>query len=134
EKLMAGKSGGQELADRYRQEVDFTKKPADATQVAAAPAGPKQNPCSLEDAKARIAYERESLDSIGKSNAAQPKTKPPANCQLEDAKAKIEEARALLNSVDQGGNASTGQQASSNSTGTGAAKKTSTPAKKTTPK
>lgn len=129
EKLMAGKASGQELADRYKQEVDFTRKPADATQVAvAAPAGPKQNPCSLEDAKARIAYERESLDSLGKSGAAAPKTKPPANCQLEDAKAKIEEARALLDSM--GGSSPPAQQQTSTTAKKPATAKKSTAAPK----
>lgn len=124
EKLMSGKSGGQELADRYKQEVDFTKKPASEAQEAkaAAPAGAGQNPCSLEDAKARIAYERESLDSLNKPGS-QPKTKAPANCSLEQAKAKIEEARALLDSVD-----SSSGSASASGTKSGPAK----PATKTT--
>lgn len=98
DKLMASKSGGQELADRFTKSVDFTKPPV-TMQAASATHGP--NPCSLDDAKARIAYEREALDNLGKSNASSTK-KPPANCSFEDAKAKIAEAKAELDKMNGG--------------------------------
>jgi beta-barrel assembly-enhancing protease len=107
DKLMAGKSGGQELADRFTKSVDFSK-PVVTMQAASASTGP--NPCSLEDAKARIAYEREALDNLGKSGA-KPTKQPPANCSFENAKAKIAEAKAELDKMS-GGSAET--QASSN--------------------
>jgi beta-barrel assembly-enhancing protease len=100
DKLMASKSGGQELADRFTKSVDFTKPPVTMqAQTASATHGP--NPCSLDDAKARIAYEREALDNLGKSNASSTK-KPPANCSFEDAKAKIAEAKAELDKMNGG--------------------------------
>jgi len=102
DKLMAGKAGGQELADRFTKSVDFSKPPV-TMQAATASAGP--NPCSLEDAKARIAYEREALDNLGKSNAKSTK-QPPANCSFENAKAKIAEAKAELDKMS-GGSAET---------------------------
>ena len=95
DKLMAGKSAGQELADRFTKSVDFSK-PVVTMQAASTSAGP--NPCSLEDAKARIAYEREALDNLGKSNA-KPTKQPPANCSFENAKAKIAEAKAELDKM-----------------------------------
>jgi beta-barrel assembly-enhancing protease len=107
DRLMAGKSGGQELADRYTKSVDFTKSPV-TMQAATASAGP--NPCTLEDAKARIAYEREALDNLGKSNATSTR-KPPANCSFENAKAKIAEAKAELEKMS-----GTETQTSSNQT------------------
>ena len=107
DKLMAGKSAGQELADRFTKTVDFSKPPV-TMQAATAFTGP--NPCSLDDAKARIAYEREALDNLGKSNAKATK-QPPANCSFENAKAKIAEAKAELDKMS-GGNAES--QTSSN--------------------
>jgi predicted Zn-dependent protease len=89
DKLIAKKSGGQDLAVRFNKSVDFNRPPQAAVSAA------KTNPCTLDDAKARIAYEREALDNLGKSNAVSSK-KPPANCPFEDAKNKIAEARAEM--------------------------------------
>jgi len=108
DKLMAGKSGGQELADRFTKSVDFSKPPV-SMQAASASTGP--NPCSLEDAKARIAYEREALDNLGKSNA-KPTKQPPANCSFENAKAKIAEAKAELDKMSGGSAETTSNQTS----------------------
>ena len=105
---MAGKSGGQELADRFTKSVDFSKPPV-SMQAASASTGP--NPCSLEDAKARIAYEREALDNLGKSNA-KPTKQPPANCSFENAKAKIAEAKAELDKMSGGSAETTSNQTS----------------------
>jgi len=108
DKLMAGKSSGQELADRFTKSVDFSKPPV-SMQAASASTGP--NPCLLEDAKARIAYEREALDNLGKSNA-KPTKQPPANCSFENAKAKIAEAKAELDKMSGGSAETTSNQTS----------------------
>src|SRR5205823_10481732 len=102
DKLMAGKSSGQELADRFTKSVDFSKPPV-SMQAASASTGP--NLCLLEDAKARIAYEREALDNLGKSNA-KPTKQPPADCSFDNAKAEIAGAKPELDKMS-GGSAET---------------------------
>src|SRR5437762_3132459 len=108
DKLMAGKSSGQELADRFTKSVDFSKPPV-SMQAASASTAP--NPYLLEDAKARIAYEREALDNLRKSNA-KPTKQPPANCSFENAKAKIAEAKAELDKMSGGSAETTSNQTS----------------------
>jgi predicted Zn-dependent protease len=96
--------GGQTLAQRYAERVDFTKPATPAgTQVAAQ----SSSACTLTRAKDRILSERAALANVGNSSAAD--TSNP--CSLEEAKARITEAREVLKELDQGSATGTGATA-----------------------
>ncbi len=110
--------GGQTLAQRYAQQVDFTKPVAAEASLAS---NQSSGACTLPKAKDRILSERAALGNVGASTASDT-TNP---CSLEEAKAKITEARQVLKELDQNSPAS-----SSNGTTTanaaGGKKKTAT--------
>jgi beta-barrel assembly-enhancing protease len=100
ENVLAGKNGGVVLDSRFRESIDFTKPAASQTAVAsAAPAPAAASPCSLDQAKQRIAYEKEQMSLLGSSGKKATITAPAA-CSYEQAKLKIQEVQKELGGGD----------------------------------
>ncbi len=97
--VLSGKSAGVVLDTRFKESMNFNPPPAAPAAAAAATTPPSQaaktNACTLDQAKQRIAYEKEQLAMLGDPGKTATITAP-EECSYEDAKLKMQEVQKEL--------------------------------------